>query len=133
VIVSRRATVITFACLVFSACGGPGIRGNAEVDMRVTVAPEPPTMGPVMLTVAVTDLTWRPLNGAGVLVIATPPTETRESQEYTATGIGAGKYQVPNFPLDEVGNWRFTVRVDLAGGTWAEMDTSISVLETEEQ
>ena len=66
-------------------------------------------------------------------MIATPPTEAREPQEYTATGIGAGKYQVPNFPLDEVGNWRFTVRVDLAGGTWAEMDTSLSVSEPEEQ
>jgi YtkA-like len=133
-VTSSRPTFLTLllAGLFLSACGGPAVRGSADVDMRLEVVPEPASVGPVMLTVAVTDMTWRPLNGAAVEVQATPPTEGNEYQPYTAVGIGAGKYQIPNFPLDEPGEWIFTMRVELAGGSWAELDASIRVEEDQD-
>ncbi len=122
---TRRSTVLVLmAALALSACGGPERRGDAEVDVSISVAPG--TVGPALLTVSVVDQTWRPLNGADVTVTAIPPAGPARDAVHAA-GVGAGRYQVTDFPLDAAGPWTLQVRVDIAGGRWAEFDLPLTV------
>ena len=111
------------------ACGGSPVRGDAEVDIALRTDPDPPVAGPVALSVRVSDLSWRPLNGAEVRLTATDPAGG-EGPALATTGVGAGRYDASPVDLGP-GEWSFTARIELAGGTWAEADFVVDVAEAD--
>lgn len=104
------------------------------MEVRLDIEPTA-KVGPTKVVVTLTDMSWRPLNGAAVRVAGSNADASGAVDATVAAGVGAGRYEIVGFPLDVAGNWTFTVRVDLAGGSWAEFDLPVDVAEagTEEE
>jgi len=114
----------------FSACSGPERRGDQDIQVRLQLDPDPPQVGPSGLSVIVTDLQWRPYNGASVTVTGIRDEVTLVSE--TAQGQGAGRYDVPEFGFEVTGAWTVRVRVELGDGRWTEVEQAVEVGAPEE-
>ena len=113
--------------MTVSTCERAQRRGTAELEVRLHVDPDPPAVGKAQLTVAVTDVSWRPLNGAHVTVSGTRMDGRGAPAEAVAVGRGAGQYLVPGFDFEATGGWTLTIRVELAGGQWTEVERIVTV------
>ena len=67
----------------------PADRGPAELEVRLRTEPNPPAVGGTQLLVTVTDLGWRPINGATVSVKGGPVDEVTDAISVSAEGRGS--------------------------------------------
>lgn len=116
----------TLLLALLAGCSGDTVRrGDADLQLRVTVDPEPATLGGTDVEVAVSDVDWRPRNGARVYL-----TGSREGVVLvrdTAVGQGAGLYLAESVPFPVAGAWLLTVRVETPGGRWTELERTLAV------
>lgn len=122
----RRCACALLAVLL-SACGPGGQRtGTADLQLRWTLEPDPPQVGTGQVRVDVADVSWRPRNGARVIL-----TSIRDGVELvvdTARGEGAGGYVAPAFRFEVAGQWIIRARVETPEGSWTEEERSVEVV-----
>ena len=104
-----------------------GVPSRAQPRERVRVDPDPPQVGRARLTVDVTDMAWRPLNGAGVTVSAKRTDGGDAPVVVNAMGVGAGQYSVQELDFETAGPWTLTIRVEISGGRWTEVERTVAV------
>lgn len=76
--------------------------------------PDPPTVGPVAVSVIVSDPDWSPRNGATVIVYGMRDSVTLARD--TARGTGAGRYVTDDFVFEVAGDWTLEARVHTTDG-----------------
>ena len=89
------------------------------------ITPSAPSVGRARIRLVVSDVAWRPSNGARVTVVA-----TRDSVRMavdTARGQGAGQYFIDDFSFDVAGRWVLSARVETPDGRWVEVDHPVEV------
>jgi hypothetical protein len=100
-------------------------RGDADLQIAVDISPSPPRVGAATVSVVVTDVDWKPRNGATVVVAG-----TRDSLQLvidTARGQGAGRYDAADFGFEVAGEWLLKIRVETTDGRWVEVDHALTV------
>lgn len=128
---ARRGTTRIWACALLavlaSACGQSGQRaGTADLQLRWTFEPDPPRVGTGAIRVDVSDVSWKPRNGARVIL-----TGIRDGVELvvdTARGEGAGRYLAPAFRFEVTGQWILRARVETPEGSWTEEEHAVEVV-----
>ncbi len=115
------------AAAAWYGCAPSADRGPAELEVRLRTEPNPPAVGGTQLLVTVTDLGWRPVNGAQVSVKGGPVDERTDAISVSAEGRGTGQYLVSGIDLATPGIWRLTIRVELPGGLWKEIEHTFDV------
>lgn len=125
--VTRQLAGAAVLIAILSGCGGPVTRGPADLEMRLIVEPDPPIVGGAQLRIDVTDLKWTPVNGVSVSVTGIRMDERGEPFQAAAVARGAGQYIVPRFEFEASGAWTLTIRADIAGGDWLEIDHVVTV------
>lgn len=122
-----RVAACALLALLAAACGQGGQRaGNADLQLRWTFDPNPPQVGTGQIRVDVSDVSWKPRNGARVIL-----TGTRDGVELvvdTARGEGAGRYLAPAFRFEVAGQWILRARVETPEGSWTEEEYSVEVV-----
>lgn len=123
----RRVVGLALAAvtLVGAACGGDVREGDADLQVRWTFEPSPPTVGTAEVRLDVSDVDWTPRNGAKVVV-----TGLRDGISLvvdTARGQGAGRYVVPAFRFEVAGGWVLRARVETTDGRWVEVEEPVTV------
>jgi hypothetical protein len=111
--------------LSVAGCGPDARRGDRELEVRVRVTPDPPTLEAAGVEVAVAELDWRPRNGDRVLILG-----RREGVlllQDTARGHGAGRYRADDLDFPVAGEWLLTVRVETRDERWVEVDRHVEV------
>ena len=113
--------------MLLAACGsGSRPSGNAGLELRWTIAPDPPQVGTAEIQLDVADVAWRPRNGARVVL-----TGMRDGVALvvdTARGEGAGRYRAPNFRFEVAGAWTLRARVETPEGRWTQEDLQVEVV-----
>ena len=100
--------------------------GDADLQLRWTFAPDPPRVGTGEIRVDVADVSWRPRNGARVIL-----TGIRDGVELvvdTARGEGAGRYLASSFRFEVAGQWVLRARVETPEGGWTEEEHTVEVV-----
>jgi hypothetical protein len=122
----RLALAAVLALLPLAAgCDRDARRGDAELDVRVRVTPDPPTLEAAGVEVAVAELDWSPRNGDRVVILG-----RREGVlllQDTARGRGAGRYRAHHLDFPVAGEWVLTVRVETRDDRWVEVDRRVEV------
>lgn len=116
--------LVVSAVLLLAACGGDR-RGDADLQIDLSLEPDPPVVGLADVQVELADVDWRPRNGDRVLVTA-----LRDSivlAHDTARGQGAGIYRAEGLRFEVAGEWLLRVRVETRDGRWAEVDRPVRV------
>ena len=108
-------------------CAPSADRAPAELEVRLRTEPNPPAVGGTQLLVTVTDLGWRPINRATVSVKGGPVDNRTDPISASAEGRGAGQYLVSGIDFSTPGIWRLTLRVELPGGLWKEIERTLDV------
>lgn len=101
------------ACFVFAGCTR---RHHRWTELRITheISPQPPRVGPVTLTLHITDLSGKAVSGAQ-LTLEGNMSHAGMVPVYTdASEIEPGRYQAI-MKLSMAGDWRITVHVTLSG------------------
>jgi len=129
---SRRRTLtpaafpVALALLVIlSGCGPEERRGDLDLQVAVSVDPDPPRVGTADVQIRVADVDWSPRNGDRVILRG-----VRDSivlTQDTAVGQGAGLYLAEALPFPVRGSWILTVRVEARDGRWVEVDEALRV------
>ena len=122
--------MLCVAAAALYGCAPSADRGPAELEVRLRTKPNPPAVGGAQLLVTVTDLGWRPINGVTVSVKGGPVDEVTDAISVSAEGRGAGQYSVSGIDLASPGIWRLTIRVELPGGLWKEIEHTLDVCPT---
>jgi hypothetical protein len=122
------AKALFAAVALTAACTGEGHRGNAGLQIRMDLEPAAPSVGPVRITVHVSDQTWTPRNGLRVTVRGARTDAATVTE--TAVGEGAGRYVAGEFSFSGAGEWTLTARAELPDGRWTERDRVVAVLPT---
>lgn len=120
-----RPVTVLLLVLVLVGCQSEIRRGDPALQVRVTVEPDPPTVGSAHVQVALGEMDWSPRNGDRVLL-----TGSRDNivlARDTAVGQGAGIYLAEDFRFEVSGDWTLTVRVETRDGRWVEVDHPIPV------
>ena len=125
---SRARATCVLATLLLAACGGrvDNRSGDADLQLRWTLTPDPPRVGTGEIRVEISDVEWRPRNGARVII-----TGIRDGVELvvdTARGEGAGRYLAPDFSFEVAGGWILRARVETPEGSWTQEDYSVEVV-----
>jgi hypothetical protein len=108
-----------------AGCGPDARRGDRELEVRVRVTPDPPTLETAGVEVAVAELDWSPRNGDRVVILG-----RREGVlllQDTARGRGAGRYRAEKLDFPVAGEWLLTVRVETRDDRWVEVDRRVEV------
>jgi len=117
----------TLVAVLMSACGqGDQRSGDADLQLRWILTPDPPRVGTGEVRVDVSDVSWRPRNGARVII-----TGIRDGVELvvdTARGEGAGRYLAPTFRFEVAGRWVLRARVETPEGSWTEEEHPVDVV-----
>jgi len=100
--------------VLLAACGSAATPADTasskQVNIVVSTKPNPATMGDMELTLAITDASGNPIEGAKVDVSADHTDMTGMTMGGAATDQGGGKYAInANFSMS--GNWKLTVYV----------------------
>ncbi len=117
-----RAALLSLVLL--AACGGDR-RGDPDLQIDVSLEPDPPLVGLADVQVELADVDWRPRNGDRVLVTA-----LRDSivlAHDTAVGQGAGIYRAEGLRFEVAGDWLLRIRVETRDGRWTELDRPVEV------
>lgn len=120
-----RATCLVLLTVLAAACGGDARRGDPDLQLRVSLEPDPPTLGTAAVEVGVTEVDWTPRNGDRVVVSA-----SRDGivlAQDTAVGQGAGVYRADGVRFEVAGPWLLRVRVETRDGRWVELDRPLEV------
>ena len=128
---TRRRLYGFLICAVLAgglwACGqGTRRPGTADLQLRWTLEPDPPEVGIGVIRLDVADVSWRPRNGARVIL-----TGIRDGVELvvdTARGEGAGRYLAPTFRFEVAGQWILRARVETPEGSWTEEEYPVEVV-----
>jgi hypothetical protein len=116
--------------MLLAACGsGSPPTGDAGLELRWTIAPDPPRVGTAEVRLDIADVAWRPRNGARVVL-----TGIRDGVALvvdTARGEGAGRYLAPNFRFEVAGEWTLRARVETPEGRWTQEDLQVEVVAEE--
>ncbi|HKJ01356.1 MAG TPA: hypothetical protein VJ997_02845 [Longimicrobiales bacterium] len=132
VLTLRRAFAPLSLCVVLalalSACGRTEARptGDADLQLRWTLDPDPPQVGRGSIRVDVADVSWKPRNG--VRVILTGVRDGVALVVDTARGEGAGRYRAPGFRFEVAGPWILRARVETPEGRWTEEEYPVEVV-----
>jgi len=124
----RFPTLFLLFLLVATACGpSEQSAGTAAVEVRLLSDPDPIIVGEAKLSIVVSDMAWKPLNGADVSVSLIAPDQEEAGRTRESRGVGAGRYEVIGAQFGSEGRWTVRIRVDVAGGTWIETDRTLDV------
>ncbi len=104
-----------------------GCRGSSEavtaeeanIDMSLSVAPDPPAVGDATLVVSLRDASGDPISDANVDIRGNMSHAGMEPVEADANTDVSGDYRVP-FEWTMGGDWTVTVTARLPGGTVVE-------------
>ena len=122
---SAAARYLALALLLaLSACGSDR-RGDPDLQVALSVEPDPPRVGTAAVQVRVAEVDWSPRNGDRVILRG-----VRDSivlTQDTAVGQGAGLYRAEALPFPVAGSWILTVRVEARDGRWVEVDETLRV------
>ncbi len=114
----RKFSLILLAIgmsLLLAACSGgdssPVPSTEGQISVTMTVLPDPPGVGEVLLSFKVLDAQGRPLSGAQVNVTVDHSDMTGMTMHGTATDQGSGIYAVTtDFTMS--GNWKVAIEVE---------------------
>ena len=113
--------------MFLAACDAGSQRsGNADLEIRWTLAPDPLRVGTAEIRLEIADIGWKPRNGARVVL-----TGIRDGVALvvdTARGEGAGSYVAPNFRFEVAGEWTLRARVETPEGSWTQEDLHVEVV-----
>lgn len=119
------ALLALLAAAALAACGAQPRTGDADLQVRWSLVPDPPRVGVADVGVEVSDVDWTPRNGATVIV-----TGLRDSVSLvvdTAVGQGAGRYVAPSFRFEVAGDWVLRARIETLEGRWVEVERAVRV------
>lgn len=127
----RPLARLILACLlavVVVGCRGDDPADDLPVQVRLSVAPTPPIVGPNRLVLDITDVDGSPLDVAGVRIEGTMTHAGMVPVFDTATPQGDGRWVVPEFDFTMGGEWILFVRVKLPDGREATRRHDLNVL-----
>ena len=128
----RRLRSALIACalpLALAACGQPQRAGDADLQLKWSFEPDPPTVGVAAIRLDVSDVGWNPRNGARVILTGLRDGVALEVD--TARGEGAGSYLAADFRFEVAGSWVVRARVESADGSWTEEEYPLEVVAPE--
>lgn len=100
--------------LVVLGCGR-GSRDLVDVSVRLVVSPEPPQIGPSMVTVSLRDASGEPIENAEVDLEANMSHAGMVPIFSPAAEVAPGRYETA-LDFTMAGDWFILVRADLPGG-----------------
>lgn len=115
---SAAACLLALGGLSSAACRPHAATTPAapEVELGVRVAPDPPTAGPAVLTLTLTDrATGQPVGGARVRLQGTMAHPGMAPVAATASEVAPGRYEAP-LELTMAGDWVLLVDAALRDG-----------------
>jgi hypothetical protein len=123
--IPSRALALVLVVLGLPACAGDVRRGDPDVQVRWEIATSPLSVDRAQIRLVVSDVAWRPRNGARVTVVATH--DSLRLPADTARGQGAGQYLIDDVVFPVGGRWLLSARVETPDGRWAEVDHAVDV------
>jgi hypothetical protein len=112
-----------------------GCRGNSEavtaeeanIDMSLSIAPDPPAVGDATLVVSLRDANGDPISDANIDILGNMSHAGMEPVEGDANTDVSGDYRVP-FEWTMGGDWAVTVTARLPDGTVVEEEFTYTVV-----
>lgn len=124
----RRGTnkIFGLCLLCLFVAGVAGCRSNSTGDVTVVheVAPQPPRVGPVTITLRVTDASRKPLSGAHIKLEGNMSHAGMAPVFADASEVEPGRYRA-NMELTMAGDWIFLVHLTLRNGQTVERQFEI--------
>jgi hypothetical protein len=111
-----KLTLLITLCVCFVFVGGCTRRHHRFAELKFTeeISPQPPRVGPVTLTIRITDLSGTAVTGAQVSMEAEMSHAGMVPVFADASEIEPGRYQA-TMKLSMAGDWRVTVHVTRSG------------------
>jgi hypothetical protein len=111
----RNSFVALCACVVFTQACWWHSDSPPDIVLLHDVSPQPPRVGPVTITLKLTDLPGKPISGADIKLEGNMSHAGMVPVFATATEIGAGSYRA-NIELSMAGDWNILVHLTLPDG-----------------
>ncbi|MFQ5535920.1 MAG: hypothetical protein ACE5GJ_00585 [Gemmatimonadota bacterium] len=123
--------VLFLFVLPATGCREEAREGDADLQIRVTVSPDPPRVGAsARIDVDVAEVDWSPRNGDRVTLEASRNGVVLAVD--IARGVGAGRYSTDPMHFEVTGAWILSVRVDTRDGRWSRVQLPLAVVAPEE-
>ncbi len=119
--------VLLAALLLVNGCRGEAT-DDLALDVRVSVAPTPPLVGPALVVVELVGEEGAPVEGARVRVEGTMTHAGMVPVLAEAEPTGDGRYRVPEFTFTMGGDWILRVHITLADGREGVREREVRVV-----
>lgn len=104
-----------------------GATDAADIALKLSVSPNPPTIGIAQVSVTLSDSAGKAVQGAKVDLEGTMTHAGMASETATANEVAPGRYQAAlNLTMD--GDWFIIVRATLADGRTLERQVNIGTI-----
>jgi hypothetical protein len=122
--VSRSFLVFACAGIVLVAgCSRP-VTSPPAITVEHTILPNPPRIGPTLVTLRLADTTAKPVSGARIALEANMSHAGMAPVFGEAKEIGPGQYQA-HLTFEMAGDWVILLHVKLPGGQTLERQVNV--------
>lgn len=117
--------------LVLPGCRGEGAQGAADLDLRLSIAPTPPTVGEARIVITIDDPSGQPAEAEEVIMEGTMTHAGMAPVRAEAMRQSTGRWVIDAFPFPMAGDWVLSARVFDAGELKTVHEQSVRVVGAE--
>jgi hypothetical protein len=122
--VSRSFLVFACAGVVFLAGCSKPVASPPAITLEHAISPDPPRIGPTLVTLRLADTTAKPVSGARIVMEADMSHAGMAPVFAEAKEIGAGQY-LAQLRFEMAGDWVILLHVKLPGGQTLERQVNV--------